>query len=448
MTIADGELETAAEMSAAVDAGAVSPSELVERSVRRAESWQATTNAFCSLWGDEAMDVAGSIAPGGAGPSGLPIAVKDLYDVAGRETTGCCRLYAGRIAERDAPTIGRVRAAGLVMIGKTNQHELALGGTNLYSSCGRTGNPWDPRRMTGGSSGGSAAAVAAGVVPWALGSDTGGSIRIPASFCGTFGLKPTTGRIPIDGLLPLAPTMDTPGPIAATAGDLAALYRILAGTPALAGARSRPYRLALVGGYFRDQVHPDVVRAVQQVAATFEAVGVMTEEVGGDGIDDARATWRLVCYPEFVDAHPALAGRWDAALDPAIRSAVQEGAVRSPRERADAAARRAEIERWFARRLEDADALLVPTTGYPAPLVDQGEFDLGEAGRIDLDRIGPGWFTCPVNLANLPAVNLPAGSSEGMPVGVSLVGRPGDEEGLLTLAVSWEEASGYRARRG
>jgi len=448
VTVADGELETAAEMSAAVHEGEVSPSDLVERSVRRAEAWQATTNAFCSLWGDEAVDVAGSVAPGGARPSGLPIAVKDLYDVAGRETTGCCRLYAGRVAERDAPTIGRVRAAGLVMIGKTNQHELALGGTNLYSSCGRTGNPWDPGRMTGGSSGGSAAAVAAGVVPWALGSDTGGSIRIPASFCGTFGLKPTTGRIPIDGLLPLAPTMDTPGPIAATAGDLAALYRILARTPEPAGSRSGPYRLALVGGYYRDHVHPDVVRVVEQVAATFEALGLVTEEVEGDGIDDARATWRRVCYPEFVDAHPALAGRWDGVLDPAIRSAVQEGAARSPQERADAAVRRAEIERWFARRLEDADALLVPTTGYPAPLVDQREFDLGDAGRIDLDRVGPGWFTCPVNLANLPAVSLPAGSSEGMPVGVSLVGRPGDEEVLLALARSWEEASGYRARRG
>ncbi|HYT29257.1 MAG TPA: amidase family protein, partial [Actinomycetota bacterium] len=110
MTVADGELETAAEMSAAVHEGEVSPSDLVERSVRRAEAWQATTNAFCSLWGDEAVDVAGSVAPGGARPSGLPIAVKDLYDVAGRETTGCCRLYAGRVAERDAPTIGRVRA--------------------------------------------------------------------------------------------------------------------------------------------------------------------------------------------------------------------------------------------------------------------------------------------------------------------------------------------------
>src|SRR5205823_1854876 len=168
------------------------------------------------VWASEAMDHAARQAPSAGGLEGVPIAVKDLYDVAGFETTGCSRIYAGRVAERDAPTIRRVRGAGLIMVGKTNQHELAFGGTNLYSACGRTGNPWDPRRMTGGSSGGSAAAVAAGVVPWALGSDTGGSIRIPASMCGIFGLKPTAGRLSIEGVLPLAPSLDCPGPMAGT----------------------------------------------------------------------------------------------------------------------------------------------------------------------------------------------------------------------------------------
>src|SRR6266511_4776403 len=217
MALPEGQLETAGEMGQALRAGQVASVELVERAIRRADAWHPCTNAFSQPWMDRAMQEArriDSTSPEArAALAGVPVAVKDLFDVAGEETTGCCAAYRGTMAQRDAPVIERIKQAGLVMLGKTNQHELAAGGTNLVSACGRTGNPWDPDRMTGGSSGGSAATVASGIVPWALGSNTGGSIRIPSSMCGIFGLKPTFGQIQTEGVMPLAPSLDCPASI-------------------------------------------------------------------------------------------------------------------------------------------------------------------------------------------------------------------------------------------
>ncbi len=449
----DGAPDTALGMTAALRAGQVSPSELVERSLARLEAWQPTTNAFSQVWAGAAMEQAERGRPSESGLAGVPIAVKDLFDVAGLETTGCSRIYVGRVAERDAPTIRRVRDAGLVMVGKTNQHELAFGGTNLYSACGRTGNPWDPTRMTGGSSGGSAAAVAAGVVPWALGSDTGGSIRIPASLCGVFGLKVTTGAISIEGMLPLAPTMDAPGLLAATAADLEALYRVLAALPPPTSRAVEPpergegVRIGLLGGYFATHVHRDAVRTVDAVAAAFEGVGANVERVPGEGIEQARGVWRRLCASEFVAAHPAVVERRGEILDPAILDSIDLALATTPEDLARASGRRAAIGRALRACLGSGpfDALLVPTTGYAAPPPDARTLPAWPTGEIDLDRVGPGWFTSAVNLAGLPAVSLPAGTSEdGMPIGASLIGPDGGEAGLLRLAALWEAAAGYR----
>src|SRR5439155_3959477 len=180
---------------------------------------------------------------------------------------GCCAAYRGNVARRDAPIIANLRER-FVFIGKTNQHELAAGGTNLVSACGRTGNPWDPERMTGGSSGGSGAAVAVGIVPFALGSDTGGSIRIPASMCGTLGLKPTTGRLPLEGLMPLAPSMDCPGAMAGTAFDLWELHRLIADVHGIAGPPERSLHgtgIGVLDGFFEDVVHEEVSQSVRTV---------------------------------------------------------------------------------------------------------------------------------------------------------------------------------------
>jgi aspartyl-tRNA(Asn)/glutamyl-tRNA(Gln) amidotransferase subunit A len=478
-SLPDGELETGQEMALALRRRRVSPRELLDRSLARAEAWQPAINAFSQLWPEEAGEdaqlvevaarvLARSSHPAGGVrsplapedmpfPAGVPVAVKDLFDVSGHETTGCCAAYRGAIALRDATMVERLRDAGMVIVGKTNQHELAHGGTNLVSACGRTGNPWDPRRMTGGSSGGSAAAVAAGIVPMALGSDTGGSIRIPASMCGTFGLKPTTGALSIEGMLPLAPSMDTPGPIAATASDLWMLYRIMADLPLAdlegpALALDRPITLGRVGGPF-DVVHPDVAEAVEGAAAVFRSVGVAVAPAGPDdnvdqGIPDGlRGIWHRITDAEFLRAHPRAAARRDL-VHPDVAVHFDHAEALTHEQLEEAQRRREAIGRWFRRRLENADALLIPTCPYPAPFAEQAEVDMGPAGMVAVDRVGPGWLTSSVNLAGLPAVNLPADrSSEGLPVGVTLVGRDGEEEGLLRLAALWERASGYRPPR-
>jgi aspartyl-tRNA(Asn)/glutamyl-tRNA(Gln) amidotransferase subunit A len=445
-------------MVVALRAGQTTSVELVERALAREEAWRQATNAFSQVWAEEALAQAGlvddAIAAGREVPllAGIPLVVKDLYDVAGHETTGCCAAYAGRMAERDAPTIERVRAAGLVMVGKANQHELAAGGTNLVSACGRTGNPWDPARMTGGSSGGSGAAVAAGVVPWALGSDTGGSIRIPASMCGTFGLKPTTGSITIQGLLPLGPSLDCPGPMAATAVDLWLLHCVLSGRETVVpspgwirpeGNDGRSFRVAVLKGFHAEFLHTDTAAAVERTAGSLVEAGVEVQEVLGRGIEGSRQVWARVCCPEFVEAHPALRDpERRARVDPSVVAWFEAGERFTADERAEAAQRRLEIGRWYRERLEGFDALVIPTTPYPAPVAGQDIVDLGPNGSVRVDDVGPGFMTSTVNLAGLPAVNVPAAlSADGLPIGVTLVGADGAEETLCRLAALWESAT-------
>ena len=446
----EGELETAVEMAAAVRSRDVAALELVERSLERLHRCQPVTNAFSQIWEDEALAAARGLMTGASGSAtGVPLAIKDLFDVAGHETSGCCAAYRGTRAAADAPIIDRMRRADMVFVGKTNQHELAAGGTNLVSACGPTANPWASERMTGGSSGGSAAAVAAGVVPWALGSDTGGSVRIPASMCGTFGLKPTTGRLPLDGLMPLAPSLDCPGPIASTAEDLRLLYHLMAGgdgKPSGDGDHpaSRQWRIGVPGGFFADRVHADVLQLVRLVATTFEANGAHVEALDGRGIEDSRRVWTRICYPEFAAAHPGLEDR-RGDVAPTVWAWIDEGRRLEPSERAEAERRRQEIRRWYRSHLETFDSLLIPSTPYAALEPNQEVIDLGDGRTVEADAVGPGWITCSVNLSGLPAVNLPAGrSTGGLPIGVSLVGDENQETTLLEMAFEWKTATNYR----
>ena len=460
MTLPDGELETAAEMATALAAGEVTAAELTGRALERADAWQPVGNAFSQRWADEAVDAAAAAdraRPDGERPlAGVPIAVKDLFDVAGHETTGCCAAYAGRLAARDAPTIGRVRDAGLVIVGKTNQHELAAGGTNRVSACGPTRNPWDPARMTGGSSGGSASAVASGTVPWSLGTDTGGSIRIPSSFCGIVGLKPTNGALPLDGIMPLGPSLDTPGPMASTVADTWVLFEVLAGRGARHPVRDwllrrpdRPFRVGIPEPYVAEVVHEETAVAVVEAATVLVNAGVEVDPMDGHGLDDARALWNVVCFTEFVDAHPALqhpSAR--AKVAPSVLDWLDRGAAATEADREWAGIRRMEFERWFRERLALVDALLVPTTPYPAPLLDQEFVELAPDVAVDIATVGPGFMTCAVNLAGLPAISIPVSrTGDDLPVGVSLIGRAGEEETVARIAARWEAASGYRPRR-
>ena len=445
---ASGELETASEMVAAVREGRVSPMELVERSLERLERWQGPTNAFTQTYAEGALEAARTLEAG-APPAdrrmalwGVPYAAKDLFDIRGRSSTGCCRAYEDNVATGDAEVVVRMGEGGTILLGKTNQHELACGATNLVSACGPTANPWDLGRITGGSSGGSAAAVATGVVPIALGSDTGGSIRIPASFCGVWGLKPTHGALPLSGVMPLAPFMDCPGPLARSAADLALAWEALSGGPV---TPARPQGAGVLGGYFAERIMPAVLDAVRAVADALESSGVRVVEVDGHGIDDAPSVWNDVAYSEFARAHGHLLEHPELLGEP-TRAALEHGLGVSAERRAEARARVLEIGEWFAERLAGLDVLIAPATPFPAPPATAGRVEVRRGETMGVHGGAVSVLTRPVNLAGLPAVAVPAGfSPDGLPLGVQLIAS-GDGEDVLLAAASMLEASGERFR--
>lgn len=491
----DGVAETVTELIPALASEEVLIEDVLRRTKRRHGQWEPSINAFTQLSAgvtvaemrntvrhstrhseqtlaflrevEEEHRRTGVHPPPQRPLRDVPVAIKDLFDAVVpvdwfgtvMETTGCSEAYRGNVPWSDSPIVSRLKSAGLLISGKTNQHELAAGGTNLVSARGRTCNPWDPTRMTGGSSGGSAAAVVAGIVPWSVGSDTGGSIRIPASMCGTYGLKPTTGHLPTQGMMPLAPSMDCPGPFAMTVADLWTLYRVLLADdplePPPSRDRSEPFRIGVPDGFFADLVHDDTRAVVQQVGGQLKEAGAFVAPSDGRGIEGARRTWMRVCSCEFAFALPNWRMRRDG-IAPSVLEWLDMGDVNahiaeSPPlsdEYEAANTRREEIRQWFESRLEGVDALLVPTTAYPAPRADQETVDLGAAGTVRVDEVGPGYMTCSVNLAGLPAMNIPAGwSSEGMPIGVSLIGHRDAEPTLFAIASLWEQATGYRPRR-
>ena len=440
---------SASAIAHAVRAGEVSPVEVTEEALRRAEAWQPITNAFSQFHPDEALAEARTrsddLARGvDVGPlHGVPVAVKDLFDVAGWETTGCCAAYRGRVATRDADAVRRLREAGAVIIGKTNQHELAAGPTNLISACGPTRNPWDHSRMTGGSSGGSGAAVASGVVPIALGSDTGGSIRIPASLCGVAGLKTTHGRLSLEGVMPLAPSMDTVGPVAGSVEDAALAFGALAGRDRAEAASARGVTVGQLGGDYVAYPHQEVLDAVTAAEAVFQGLGVRTVAVLKAPFDPE--VWELVAWAEFARHHGRLLDRREE-LHPRTAGFLARGREVTDEEAADARRRVAALREGFARALSAADVLMAAATPFAAPVAGVDEVEAG-GGTLSVRRGGLSLLTRSVNLAGLPALAVPAGfTSDGLPVGMQLIGRPGEEERLLEVGRAFQEATDHHLR--
>jgi Asp-tRNA(Asn)/Glu-tRNA(Gln) amidotransferase A subunit family amidase len=439
-------MRTAVEMARAVAERRVTPAELVEEAVRRAEEWQPATNAFSQLHEDEALDRARSLGSSGGPLLGVPVAVKDLFDVAGWETTGCCAGYRGRIAGRDSEAVRRLRAAGAVVIGKTNQHELAAGATNQVSACGPTWNPWDRTRITGGSSGGSGAAVAAGVVPIALGTDTGGSIRIPASLCGTVGLKVSFGAVPLQGVMPLSPSMDTVGPLAGSVADAAIAFTVLGGGRPQEPTSAAGLRVGVPGGVFEEAAIPEVLAARERARDALAGAGASMV----DGIGDLRydpETWARIAWTELFAAHRDLLDEGSEALHRWTRAFLEQGRGWGEPVRQRGQGEALAVRRAFDEMLQRADVLLAPVTPTPAISAEVREVTLGDGRVLDIRRGAISLLTRPVNLAGLPAVSVPAGwSDEGLPLGVQLIGRPGDERSLLVAAEAIELSGMHEPR--
>jgi aspartyl-tRNA(Asn)/glutamyl-tRNA(Gln) amidotransferase subunit A len=409
------------------------------------ERLQPSVNAFTSVRAEEAQREA-ELLDGGSdrGPlHGTPVVVKDLFDVAGLPTTGGCGAYRDRVAAGDAAVVAALRASGAVVVAKTNQHELGAGATGLVSCFGPVANPWNRECIAGGSSSGSAAAVAAGVVPLAIGSDTGGSIRIPASFCGITGLRPTPARISLAGAQAMSPGYDTAGPMALTARECAAAFAVLADRSPLARPSGDPVaglRVGLPRRYF-ELVHEETRRAVEAAAAELEALGASVDWLDGPELDPEFRGF-LHVWADVAQHHR---DAWDDELvDPEVAALIERGRRMTALEYAASRAHADGVRQQFADALRRVDVLLTPATPYPAPGASQERVAV-EHGELDVREGAPSRLTVPVNEAGLPAVAFPVGASrDGLPIGAQLIGGPYRDEHLLAVVAAFQDATSDR----
>ncbi|MEU6754704.1 amidase, partial [Spirillospora sp. NPDC046719] len=348
---------------------------------------------------------------------GVPVAVKDIIDVAGLPTGMGSAHFDGYVADRDAACVARLRAAGAVIVGKTTTHEFAYGASGDTAVNGPSRNPHDPSRISGGSSGGSAVAVAAGMVPLALGTDTGGSVRIPAAFCGVAGFKPAYGAVPTEGVFPLSVSFDHVGVLAATAADCRTAYRVLTGRPEDVQPRHEGLRVAWVEGA---PVADEVAQVVRGLLPDAPAERVELRELRRvfAAIQDSEA---YEVHAERVADAPEL--YQPATLDRLRRAGETPGwrYVRASRERA-------RFMEEAAGLLSRHDVLALPTVPITAPEIGRAECALGRVQPALLS------LTCPWNVLGLPALSVPAGTAGGLPVGLQLVTSPGREDLLFALA--------------
>jgi aspartyl-tRNA(Asn)/glutamyl-tRNA(Gln) amidotransferase subunit A len=420
----------------------------VEASLQAIDEVQPRLNAFTSVLADEALARAHELdGQDPVGPlHGLPVVIKDCFDIAGVPTTGACGAYEGRMATEDSDVVAALRAAGAVIVAKTNQHELGGGATGLVSVYGPVFNPWGEGRIAGGSSSGSAVAVATGVVTLAIGSDTGGSIRIPSSFCGITGLKPTLGRISLRGVMPMSPSFDTAGPMAPTAAECAVAFRVLSAGGFVPSRPARPVqglRIGLPSPFF-ERIHPETRAATEAAAVTLEKLGAVVEPLDGPGIDEGWLGFRHV-WADMAHLHAGIVG--DERISPDVTSLIDVGLQLSGTDYAASMARSRAMRHDFEAALRRVDALLTPCTPYPAPRATDIEVQV-EGGVLDVHRGATSRLTVPVNEAGLPSLAFPVGrSTEGLPIGAQLIGAPYDEDTLLAVVEAFQSATPHHELR-
>jgi len=369
---------------------------------------------------------------------GMPISVKDLIDIAGQLTTAASNVRKGHLATRDATVIQRLREAGAVILGKTNLHEFAFGTTSEDSAFGPVLNPHDPTRSAGGSSGGSAAAVATGMGQASIGTDTGGSIRIPAAACGVIGLKPSLGEVPTDGVVPLSPTFDHVGPIARSIEDIAALWSVLAARPLprLDALAQSTITLGALGGYFMALLDADV-RATF-VSDRLRTSGVAVKAATVQGTERIVDTYVNISLPEAAHWHaPTLDSRAND-YQPPVRERLLKGRAISAVEYLTARDTRDVLRRAVDAALERCDALVLPTLPIVAPKLGATEVTMDDGETLPV-RAAMLRLTQLFNVTGHPAISLPI-PTPGLPVGLQLVGRRDRTEELLAVAAQVHRA--------
>ncbi len=465
MTVADAAAADELAFSSLTDAaallraGRVSPVELVRACLGRIESQNPMLNAFITVTAESALEEAHAAEAEmrrgeWRGPlHGIPVALKDMIDTAGVRTTGASAVYLDRIPSTDAAVVSRLKRAGAILLGKLNMQEFAIGGSSVPSHFGPVRNPCDTSRIAGGSSGGSAAAVAAGLCFAALGTDTGGSVRQPAALCGVVGLKPTYGRVSNLGVLPLAPSLDHVGPLTRNVEDCATVLEAIAGyeqrdvSSERRSLRLRPWpgsavrvRIGVPRAFFYEGLHPAVHRAVEAALGTLSDLGARIEEVPLEVSTDRRV-FQAEAHASHVEL---MAERAERYLPETLAKLRRGAAVDAPaymRARLDLAQQRREIAELFTR----IDVLATPTVPVPAPrLLDYPQtFDevlAWEAATLLRN-------TRPFNGFGIPTVTVPCGrTDEGLPIGLQFAAGPWQERRVLALALVYESATAWHTR--
>ena len=438
--------------------------ELTEASLAAAAALDGELSAFVVMDADGALAAAEradeAIAAGhDLGPlMGLPVGIKDIVDVAGLPTRCGSPAYSATPATSDATLVRRLRRGGAVIVGKTTTHELACG---VYSA--PASNPWDRSRIPGGSSGGSAAAVAAGIVPMAIGSDTGGSIRIPASLCGIVGLKATYGRVSRAGVAALAWSLDHLGPLTATVAGCAAALEVLAGPDALDPSASRHsvpqysrsldrgvegLRIGVLSGAPLEPMEPAVAEAFAAAADLLGHQGAVLGGVEVPELEHGLAAEFGIVAPEAGAYHRQLLRRCPDLIDPAIRTLLVAGLMLEPEHYFKALEARRVIAAALRRVFVEnrLDVLLTPT--LPATAAPKGVDDFSFGSDTEPVTVAYVRTTGPFNLSGLPALSVPAGFDEhGLPIGLQIVAAPFDEEMALRIGACFEAAAGLSALR-
>jgi len=422
----------------------VSPVELVDAYQRRigeARSLRAYITLPDERARREAQRAERRLSRGEAGPLlGVPIAVKDLFATGAIRTTAGSRILQDWVPSSDAAVVARLRAAGAIVFGKTNLHEFAYGVTTANPWWGVARNPHDPGRSPGGSSGGSAIAVVAGLCAGALGSDTGGSIRIPASLCGCVGLKPTFGAVPLDGTVPLGWSLDHAGPLTRTVEDAGVLLDVLSGRQAGQRARRtsiRGLRVGVLRGPIVRNVQARVSRQVDAAAAALRRRGLRVREVRIPDMEWTVATQLVTLRAEASAVHARWIRTRPRAYGADVRIRLQLGALVAGADYVLAQRMRARIRAAIARAFHDVDVLLLPTTPITAPVVGDRSVRWRSAEEpVDGALVR---LTAPFNLTGLPALSVPFGVAAGLPVGVQVVAQWDDEARLLAVGRLIEE---------
>ena len=447
----------------------VSPIDLTQECLRRIGQLNGKLNAFITITAESA--VAGAKAAESEiqrgdwkGPlHGVPIALKDILDTAGVRTTAASGLFKDRIPIEDAEVVRRLKSAGAVILGKLNLHEFAYGGSSVVSYFGPVRNPWDPNFSAGGSSGGSAVAVAARLCYATIGTDTGGSIRQPASYCGIVGLKPTYGRVSAAGVVPLSWSLDHVGPMTRTTKDAALVLQVIAGYDPKDLATvdapvsdfvtnlsdsTKSMRLGIPRAFFWEKLDPEIGAAMETALGVLKKLTASVRTIAPLATDDSYKSWTepygavftaeaYAYHTDYIEKSPEL---YQAATLKRLRVGAEVSAAKYIQSRREME----RIRRSLAIVFDNVDALITPTVRIPPfTIVDlQADIDAVRTKELAMRH-----NTRPINLTGLPSISVPCGfTRNGLPIGMQITGRPGDEVTVLRLAHAYEQATDWHQR--